>query len=96
VIQSTPAGCSSSLIRASVIMPRSPTRTTRRKPKRWRSLSIWVLSVLGSAVLPANTSTAIGQPSRAQHAKDDLQFVGFAVAVVAEPRQRAASAFQIG
>jgi hypothetical protein len=34
--------------------------------------------------------------ARTQGAKDDLQFVGFAVAVVAKARQRAAAAFQIG
>jgi hypothetical protein len=44
------------------VMPRSPTSTTRRKPERCRSLSICTLIVVGSAVSPENTSTAIGQP----------------------------------
>jgi len=65
VIQSSPAGLSSSPIRALVIMPRSPTSTTRDKPKRCLSLSTWLASVIGSAVLPANTSTPTGQPSAA-------------------------------
>jgi hypothetical protein len=37
-IQSSPAGASSSLMRAWVIIPRSPTSTTRRRPKRCRRL----------------------------------------------------------
>jgi hypothetical protein len=46
------------------------------------------LSVRGSAVLPTNTSIAIGQPSRAQDTKDDLQFDRFAIAVWAKARPR--------
>jgi hypothetical protein len=65
VIQSRPAGRRSASIRAAVIMPRSPTSTTRLSWKRWRSFSIWAASVVGSAVLPSNTSTATGQPSAA-------------------------------
>jgi hypothetical protein len=67
VIQSSPAGISSSRMRALVIMPRSPTSTTRDRPKRCLSLSIWVASVIGSAVLPSNTSTATGPPSAAHN-----------------------------
>ncbi len=53
----------SSLMRAWVIIPRSPTSTTRVSPKRWRSLSIWVATVVGSPVFPLNTSTATVHPS---------------------------------
>src|SRR5215471_5765631 len=67
VIQSSPAGFSSSRMRALVIMPRSPTSTTRDRPKRSLSLSICVANVIGSAVLPSNTSTATGQPSAAHN-----------------------------
>ena len=45
-------------------MPRSPTSTTRLMPKRSLSFSTCELSVAGSAVLPSNTSTATGSPSR--------------------------------
>ena len=65
VIQSSPAGFSSSSILALVIMPRSPTSTTRFSSKRPFSLSICAASVFGSAVSPSNTSTATGQPSAA-------------------------------
>src|SRR6202040_2756046 len=39
--------------------------TTRDKPKRSLSLSICADNVIGSAVLPSNTSPATGQPSAA-------------------------------
>src|SRR5271166_5150797 len=66
VIQSRPAGLMSSVMRAWVIMPRSPTSTTWSRRKRCLSLSICVASVIGSAVFPSNTSMATGQPSGAQ------------------------------
>ena len=66
VIQSRFAGLSSSRMRAEVIMPRSPTSTRRLMPKRSFTFSICALKVDGSAVLPSNTSTAIGSPSRVQ------------------------------
>jgi hypothetical protein len=66
VIQSRPAALMSELMRASVIMPRSPTSTTRSRPKRCFSFSICGASVVGSPVLPSNTSIATGQPSGAQ------------------------------
>jgi len=65
VIQSRPAGRSVCSIRALVSTPRSPTITTRCSLKRCFSLSICGDSVIGSAVLPPNTSTATGQPSAA-------------------------------
>ena len=52
----------SSRMRALVIMPRSPINTISERPNRWRSLLTWVATVLGSEVLPANTSTATGHP----------------------------------
>ena len=51
LIQSSPAGATSSPMRASVSIPRSPTSTTRERPKRQRSLSICAPTVWGSAVL---------------------------------------------
>ena len=47
-------------------MPRSPTQTMCSMPKRSRSLVTCAATVAGSAVLPGNTSTAIGQPSAVQ------------------------------
>ena len=67
LIQSSPAGSTSSRILASVSIPRSPTSTTRESPKRWRSFATCAPTVLGSAVLPANTSTDTGHPSRAHN-----------------------------
>jgi hypothetical protein len=47
-------------------------------------------------VLPAKTSIAIGQPSRAtEQPIDDLPFAALAVAGVAELGERAAAAFQV-
>ena len=66
VIQSSPAGLTSSLMRAWVIIPRSPTRTTWDTLKRRLSLLIWLARGAGSAVSPSNTSIATGQPSAAQ------------------------------
>ena len=54
-IQSRPTGNRSVRMRAEVIMPRSPTRATRRTPKRSRILRTWAASVVGSAVLPGKT-----------------------------------------
>src|SRR5215831_11414798 len=74
VIQSNPAtGCSASRMRASVSNPRSPTRTTRDKPKRCRSLSICGAKVMGSAVLPSHTSTATGLLDGGTAAQEGLE-----------------------
>ena len=51
---------------ADVIIPRSPTSTTRLRPKRRLSLLTCAHSVAGSATLPSNTSTATGSPARVQ------------------------------
>src|ERR1700751_1788130 len=64
VIQSSSAGLRSSLIRALVIIPRSPTRATWASPKRSLSLVTWLARVAGSPVAPLNTSTATGDPAR--------------------------------
>ena len=80
-IQSRPADLMSSVMRAWVTMPRSPTRTTGSRLKRCLSLSICVASVIGSAVLPPafagagsrtldGNGTAVGS---AQQAVDNLQ-----------------------
>ena len=50
-------------MRASVIMPLSPTTTTRSTPKRSRTFLICELKVAESATPPLKTSTATGQPS---------------------------------
>ena len=50
-------------MRAEVIMPRSPTMTTAESPKRSRTLPTAAMNAIGSAVLPAKTSTATGRPS---------------------------------
>ena len=64
VIQRRPSTPARSLrMRAAVSMPRSPTSTTRCKPKRVRIFSTWQATVLGSDVEPSKTSTASGQPS---------------------------------
>ena len=91
VIQSSPAGCSSSVMRAWVIIPRSPTQHHPVQAKALsRSLPIWTLSVLASAVLPASKHLDRDRAARsgAQHAEDDLQFVGLAVAAIAELPER--------
>ena len=63
LIQSSPAGFTSSRMRAAVSIPRSPTRTTRESENRWRTAATCEPTVLGSAALPGNTSTDTGQPS---------------------------------
>ena len=96
VIQSSPAALMSSVMRAWVIMPRSPTSTTWSSAKRCLSFSIWAASVIGSAVLPSNTSIATGQPSGgAEQAIDDLQRARLAVAAVAALGERAAAALHV-
>ena len=97
MIQSRPEDLRSSRILAAVIMPRSPTSTTRLIPKRDFSLSIWDFSVIGSAVLPSNTSIAIGKPSRVQSKPiDDLRPVAAMIAAVAILRQRTVAALEVG
>ena len=53
-------------MRALVSMPRSPTQAIAELPKRSLSFVTCAPSVAGSAVLPLNTSTAIGQPAALQ------------------------------
>src|SRR6516162_1646094 len=97
VIQSSPAGFSSLRMRALVIMPRSPTSTTRDRPKSPLSLSICPANVIGSAVLPSKTSTATGQPLAAHNRPlDDLQFALLAVSRIAEACQLAALTLKPG
>src|SRR6266704_2910792 len=62
VIQSSPAGATSSRSRAAVSMPRSPASTTRVSPNRSLTLVTWAATVFGSPVLPLKTSMAIGHP----------------------------------
>src|SRR5262245_30981439 len=63
LIQSRPAGFSSSAMRAEVTMPRSPTIATCDSLNRRLSLSTCSRIVSGSAVSPSNTSIATGVPS---------------------------------
>ena len=63
VIQSAPGRVRSAVIRACVIIPRSPTKVTSVRPKRSRTAAVAAMNAVGSAVLPANTSTATGRPS---------------------------------
>ena len=61
-------------------------------PKRSLSLVTCAATVAGSAVLPLNTSTAIGQPLRRAHQpEDDLRIVALAVARMAARGQLAAA-----
>ena len=83
-------------MRASVSMPRSPTNTTRSRPKRRRRASICEGTVAGSAVEPSKTSTATGQPSRLHRRPNSIwSFAALAVAGVAVAGQRTAAAFHI-
>jgi hypothetical protein len=61
----SPVGVSprSAKMRAEVIMPRSPTSTSRVNPKRSRITSTMSVNTLGSAVLLGNTRTATGRPA---------------------------------
>ena len=61
-----PWGLSTFAMRAEVSMPRSPTQAMCAMPKRSRSLVTCAATVAGSPVLPANTSTASGQPCAVQ------------------------------
>ena len=63
VIQSRPAGATSSRSLAAVSMPRSPASTTLVSPKRSLSFSTWLATVAGSPVFPLKTSMATGMPS---------------------------------
>ena len=63
VIQSRPSGRTSWRSRAAVSMPRSPTSTTLVMANRSLTLVTWLFTVVGSPVLPLNTSIATGMPS---------------------------------
>jgi hypothetical protein len=71
-------------MRAPVIIPRSPTSTTRDRSKRALSLLIWGQAASGRAVLPFEHldrhRAAIGGT---QQAVDDLHFALLAVAQIA-------------
>ena len=63
VIQSSPAGPTSSRSLAAVSMPRSPTSTAFVRANRSLTVATWLATVFGSPVLPSNTSMATGTPS---------------------------------
>ena len=62
VIHAIPSSFRRSVIRAEVIIPRSPTMIICLSPKFPRTASTASGKALGSAVLPANTRTATGRP----------------------------------
>ena len=64
VIHVMPAILRRSLIRAEVIMPRSPTMIICSMPNVPRTACTASGNVFGSPVLPAKTRTATGRPSR--------------------------------
>src|SRR5215831_11500745 len=96
VIQSRPAGLMVSLRRASVIMPRSPTSTTRSSAKRPLILLTWLSSVEGSADIALEDldrhRASLGGAKKPKH---DLQ-LAFAVAIVTELRRWAGAALKVG
>ena len=53
----------SASMRAEVIMPRSPTSTSRAMPSVSRITVTISVNATGSAVLPGNTRTATGRPA---------------------------------
>ena len=86
----------SSRMRALVIMPRSPTSTISERPNRWRSLSTWVATVLGSEVLPAKTSTATGHPAALVRSPNTIcKAPDFVVTRVTEFGQRTVAPFEV-
>ena len=97
VIQRRPSTPAKSLrMRAAVSMPRSPTSTTRCKPKRVRIFSTWQATVLGVGRraledLDRNRTTL----GRAQQTEDDLQRALLAVAAVPALGQRAVGSLQV-
>jgi hypothetical protein len=64
VIHAIPSMSLSSPIALCEIMPRSPTSTTRSRPKDSLSFATCGISVLVSAVFPSYTNTEIGHPCR--------------------------------
>jgi hypothetical protein len=62
VIQLAPGSWRSAVIRAVVIIPRSPTKVTSVRPNRSRTVVTAAMNAVGSPVLPANTSTPTGRP----------------------------------
>ena len=63
MIHAIPSSSRRSLIRAVVIIPRSPTMIICSSPNFSRTADTASGKVFGSAVLPANTRTATGRPS---------------------------------
>jgi hypothetical protein len=58
-----PSSSLSALMRAVVIMPRSPTMTILFSPKVSLTAPAISVKAAGSAVFPSNTRTATGRPS---------------------------------
>ena len=92
-VQFKPAGFTSSRMRASVSMPRSPTSTTRCSPKRWRLVD---LRAHGHRIGGVAVKHLHGHRTArliAQQAELDLQLAALAVAGMAALGQRTAAAF---
>ena len=97
VIQSSPAGFRSCSIRALVIMPRSPTRTTRDNLNRAFNLSTCAASVAGIGGV-AFEHFHRHRAAVAAHSKPNTicSLSVLAVAIMPEPRQFAGAALEIG
>jgi hypothetical protein len=63
VSQPSPPRSLRAVMRAEVIMPRSPTITMFVSPKVSLTVVTAALNAVGSAVLPANTRIATGRPA---------------------------------
>ena len=97
VIQSSPAGATSSRMRASVSIPRSPTSTTRSRPKRRAQLV--ELRPHGAGVGGVAFEDLDGDGASlavAQQPEHDLQLPSLAIARIAALGQRAAPPFEVG
>jgi len=95
VIQSSPAGLSSRSMRACVIIPRSPTTTTRLSPKRSLSLVIGDLTTKRQRIAFEHLDCDRTSLGRAQKPEHDLHLVVAAVPRMAKARQLAAASLDI-
>ena len=97
VIHAIPSSSRRSLIRAVVIIPRSPTMIIFSRANFCRTALTASGKAFGSAVLPANTRTATGRPSLSvEQPVLDLRLAALAVPGVAVGGQLAVRAFHPG
>ena len=95
VIQSSPAALRSAVIRAWVIMPRSPTRTTWSREKLFKLGRLAGEGHRVSGIAGEHLDRHRTAVRSAQETIDDLPFAALAVTVVAKLGKPAATAFQI-